>query len=109
MTYRDCILILFFLLTFSSASHAELIVTYPKPQSEHDIRYNDIIELLKLSLDATRGTHGCYTLTPAENVMIEKRQYSQLDKEMAISIMSSSTWKELETKFIHIRIQLRKG
>ncbi len=88
---------------------ADTVVIYPKPQSEKDIRTNDLIALLKHSLEITKETHGPYRLQTSDSVMTESRQLAALRQGQGINIVWSSTSKALEKKLLPIRIPLRKG
>lgn len=96
-------------LIWPSTLSADTVVIYPKPQSGQDVRTNDLITLLKHSLEITKGTHGPYKLQASDAVMTESRQRSALYQKQEINIVWSSTSKALEKKFLPIRIPLRKG
>ena len=100
---------LFLLIILSSALHAEVVVTYPKARSAQDVRSNDLIELLTLSLEVTKETHGAYKLQASGDFMNEKRQRVELSKGERLNIMWSSTSTALEESLLPIRIPLRKG
>jgi len=96
-------------LIWTNTLSADTVVIYPKPQSELDVRTNDLIALLKHSLEITKETHGPYQLQASDSVMTESRQLAALHQNQGINIVWSSTSKALEKKLLPIRIPLRKG
>lgn len=107
---RLCILsTLFSLVLATSSAWAETKVTYPAPENAADVRYNDLIEILKTALDKTSAQYGPYTMGPSSSIMNEARQLESLDKGESLNIVWSSTSTEKEAKYYPIRIPLRKG
>jgi len=86
----------------------ETRVVYPGPESADDTRYNDLIEILKTALEKTTAEYGAYTLEPSIK-MTEARLMSELELGSTVNVAWSSTSVEKESKFLPIRIPLRKG
>lgn len=94
---------------FTSSALADVKVVYPAPENAADVRYNDLIEILKTALEKTTPQYGAFTIAPASSIMNEARQLESLEKGEALNIVWSSTSEEKESKYHPIRIPLRKG
>jgi ABC-type amino acid transport substrate-binding protein len=85
-------------------------VIYPAPESAQDVRYSDLVEILRGALDHTVVRYGPYRLEPSEQIMNEARQFTMLDENSELlNVIWSSTSEAKERNFIAIRIPLRKG
>ncbi len=87
----------------------EIVVIYPRPQSEIDTRENDVIELLRMSLRKTVDSDGPFKMRPSKSNMKESRYRIQLEIGKRLTIIWSTVTKELEKKLLPIRIPVRKG
>ncbi len=79
------------------------------PESPSDVRFNDLLEILKGALDRTVPDYGPYSLEQAPVQMSAARAIEQLERRGLVNIVWSSTSVERERKFLAIRIPLRKG
>lgn len=105
---RICCLI--FTLFTAATSLADTRVVYPRPESDEDVRFLDLIEILDVALQKTEAAYGPYTLEPSETIMREGRQIEELKRpNSTINVLWSSTSEEKEAQLIPIRIPLRKG
>ncbi len=96
----------YFLISFVSA---ELLVTYPRPESTTDTRNKDLIEILQVALEKTVPEYGSYKLSPYSKVAEESRAIELLRTNDGLSVIWNATSKEKENKLRPIRIPLRKG
>ncbi|MES2207886.1 MAG: EAL domain-containing protein [Pseudomonadota bacterium] len=99
------------LLTQKKSLHtiiAPTKVIYPAPESNDDVRFNDLLEILNIALERTRSEYGDFTLEPSIK-MTEARFLNELSQGVNINIAWSSTSIEKEKAFLPIRIPLRKG
>ncbi|MDK2123340.1 substrate-binding periplasmic protein [Parachitinimonas caeni] len=98
------------LLSFwSSTVCADDEVIFPAPESAADVRHNDVLEMLRTSLERTKAKHGGYVLRQADLPMNKARQLATLSKGDQLTIIWSGTSMEMETDFLPVRIPLRKG
>jgi hypothetical protein len=79
------------------------------PESPADVRFNDLLEILKGALDRTVPDYGSYSLEQAPVQMSAARAIEQLERHGLVNVVWSSTSVEREKKFLTIRIPLRKG
>ncbi len=90
-----------------------MIYVYPAPESAGDVRFQDLVALLKGALDHTSDQYGPYRIQPASVPMTEARQLFELSKPLEphrlLTITWSSTSEEKERDLLPIRIPLRKG
>jgi len=84
-------------------------VIYPQSESEQDTRYDDLLALLKTSLEITVSEFGPFVLEPAARVMNESRYIHEVGKGEQINVIWRSTSEKLERELLPIRIPLRKG
>jgi hypothetical protein len=84
-------------------------VIYPQRESQTDMRDNDLVELLQMSLEKTIPTDGQFLLRPTYTFTNEKRNRYLLRLNKEVSIIWSSVTKDLEKDLLPIRIPLRKG
>jgi hypothetical protein len=79
------------------------------PESANDSRYDYHWRVLKAALDATEADWGPYTMQPA-HYMNEPRQTFELARHGGlINTMVLDTTRELERRFIPVRIPIDKG
>ncbi|WP_137936444.1 transporter substrate-binding domain-containing protein [Chitinivorax sp. B] len=100
---------LYIYLLLVGNAFANTTVTYPAPESADDVRFRDVIELLKTALDKTAGEMGPAILKPSDSGMTEARYMEELKAGRSINVAWSSTSVDKEKEFIPIRICLRKG
>lgn len=93
----------------TSPASAETRVVTIAPESASDVRFNDLLEILRGALDRTVPGYGPYTLEQAPVQMSAARAIEQLESHGLINVVWSSTSTERERKFLTIRIPLRKG
>jgi hypothetical protein len=79
------------------------------PESPSDVRFNDLLEILKGALDRTVPDYGPYSLEQAPVQMSAARAIEQLERHGLVNVVWSSTSIDREKKFLTIRIPLRKG
>lgn len=103
--------ILAFLLAWMPFAHAGQILTviYPSYESKLDTRFQDLIEILTLSLEKTVATYGPYALKESDLPMNEQRYWVELRGGQKVNVIWSSTSVSKEEEFLPIRIPLRKG
>lgn len=93
-----------------SAAWADTLrVFYPYSGTVNDVRFRDLLEVLRVALDKTRPDYGPYELHPFQDSMNEARYLFELKSGHTINIAWSSTSVEKEQEFLPIRIPLRKG
>ncbi len=100
------------LAAMAMGAHAEaaLRVVYPAYEVAGDVRFDDLIELLRGALERTASDFGPYSLTPSERGMNEARYLVELSSEgKLVNVVWSSTSAQKEVQFLPIRIPLRKG
>lgn len=105
---RYCVPCIFFWLC-GTAWGAGIKVIYPVEPNLNDTRFNDLIEILRTSLDATVAEFGPYELIPSKFPMNEARYLHEIQNTKAINIVWSSTSIEKERELLPLRIPLRKG
>lgn len=103
------ILFLHHFLIIPSGFCDELVVIYPRPQSASDTRENDVIELLRASLQKTVDSDGPFQMQPSKMVMKEGRYRKELGKGRHLDIIWSTVSEALEKELLPIRIPIRKG
>ena len=95
------------------AAVAPMTYIYPAPESPEDVRYLDLVALLKGALDHTTKEYGPYQLQATALPMTEARQLMELGKRgngpRQITVVWSSTSEEKERDLRPILIPLRKG
>jgi ABC-type amino acid transport substrate-binding protein len=96
-------------LLFPCFASAETRVVTIAPESPSDVRFNDLLEILRGALDRTVPAYGPYSLEQAPVQMSAARAIEQLERHGLVNIVWSSTSVERERKFLTIRIPLRKG
>lgn len=84
-------------------------VVYPAYETASDTRFNDLIEILQLSLEKSVPEFGPFELAPSATPMNEARYLGELKQGAAINVAWSSTSVEKERDFLPLRIPLRKG
>jgi len=92
-----------------SLASAETRVVTIAPESPSDVRFNDLLEILKGALDRTVPDYGPYSLEQAPVQMSAARAVEQLERHGMVNVVWSSTSIERERRFLTIRIPLRKG
>lgn len=92
-----------------SAGAAVQNVVYPAFEQADEVRFDDLMDLLRAALDATVPKYGPYTLSPSRRGMNEARYLIELARGEEINIAWSSTSVAKEKEFLPIRIPLRKG
>ncbi|MDG9666820.1 transporter substrate-binding domain-containing protein [Hahella sp. CR1] len=98
---------IFTVATALSSSHAVATDVYVHPKI--DLRFHDVLELLKSALEATTEKYGPYELRATKADLIESRTLSETEKNRLVNIAWSSTSIEKEARLRAIRIPLRKG
>jgi hypothetical protein len=91
------------------AGTAVTSVVYPAYESSHDVRFNDLIDLLGAAMEATAADHGPYQVVPSTLKMNEARYLLELKSGQTLNVAWSSTSAEKERDFLPVRIPLRKG
>ena len=95
------------------ASPPPMRYIYPAPESAGDVRFADLIVLMKGALERTTDEYGPYIMVPAPHSMTEARQLSSLQSggtaQGDLTVVWSSTSEEKEHTLLPIRIPLRKG
>ncbi len=87
-----------------------LRVVYPAYEVAGDVRFNDLLELLRGALERTAPDFGPFELVPTPRGMNEARYLAELgDESKRVNIVWSSTSAQKEAQFLPIRIPLRKG
>ena len=86
----------------------ELVVIYPRPQSESDTRDNDVVELLRFALQKTVDSYGPFKMKPSIR-MKEGRYKLELKKGRTLNVIWATVTEELEKELLPIRIPVRKG
>lgn len=103
----------FLLACFSliGPTHAEGVkVIYPAGDIPNDPRFHDVIEMLRTALEKTKNQYGPYELMANPTIMPKARYILELEQaHRTINVIWNSTSEELETRFLPIRIPLRKG
>ncbi|MEN9868865.1 MAG: hypothetical protein RL748_4455 [Pseudomonadota bacterium] len=85
-------------------------VIYPAGDIPNDPRFHDVIEMLRTALEKTKPQYGPYELMPNPTIMPKARYILELEQaHNNINVIWNSTSEELETRFLPIRIPLRKG
>lgn len=102
-------LLLCTLLWSAAARGATLEVLYPDSGTANDVRFRDLIEILRTALDKTTPEFGPYALRPFHDSMNEARYLFELKSGHSINVAWSSTSVEKERDFLPIRVPLRKG
>lgn len=98
------------LLILAGGAQASLLVVYPRPESEQDVRYQYPYELLHQALEHTRADFGPYELQLSPDVLNRQRMILELGRlEGRIQITSLVSTDELEQQLQPIRIPIDKG
>ena len=84
-------------------------VVYPAPEQADEVRFHDLLDLLRAALKITVPQFGPFTLSPSRNGMNEARSLIELGKGERVNVAWSSTSVAKEEEFLPIRIPLRKG
>jgi len=84
-------------------------VFYPYSGTANDVRFRDLLDVLRTALEKTTPEYGPYQLRPFHDSMNEARYLFELKSGHSINIAWSSTSVEKEQEFLPIRIPLRKG
>lgn len=92
-----------------SAGAAAQSVVYPAFEQADEVRFNDLMDVLRAALDVTAAKYGPYSLGPSRRSMNEARYLIELARGDDINIAWSSTSVAKESEFLPIRIPLRKG
>jgi len=106
---RACLLCLVLTLCPLAAWASTLQVTYPHSGAANDVRFRDLLEVLRTALEKTAPEYGPFELRPFRESMNEARYLYELKSGHSINIAWSSTSVEKEQEFLPIRIPLRKG
>jgi len=101
--------LIFAAILLTSLASAETRVVTIAPESPSDVRFNDLLEILKGALDRTSAEYGPYSLEQAPVQMSAARAIEQLERHGLVNVVWSSTSIDREKKFLTIRIPLRKG
>ncbi len=108
MKLLSCVLILAF--AWCAVAQAQMVVKYPRPQSENDTRYAYHTALLKEALRRTQGQYGLASVEPAAQVMNELRIARFLQEGVEeIDVMYKPASKDLELKLRPVRVPLDRG
>jgi len=109
MNAKRFILFVICFIFFVSNIFALDTVIYPQSQSGYDTRYNDLIEILEVSLEKTRGEYGSYELRASDYLMNELRVIGETEKGINVNIMWRGADTVLENRLIPIYIPTRRG
>ncbi len=92
-------------------AHGEGVrVVYPAYEVAGDVRFDDLIEIMRIALEKTVPEFGPFELAASPRGMNEARYLSELGSESKlVNIVWSSTSTQKEADFLPIRIPLRKG
>ena len=102
-------LLLMLIFFVSTALAIETKIVYPADEDEGDTRVNDLKEILQLALKKTESEYGPFELRSSTLKMNRLRYLSELERGRTINIAWSSTSVEMESRFLPLRIPLRKG
>jgi hypothetical protein len=84
-------------------------VVYPAFEQSDEVRFDDLLDLMRAALNATVPKFGPYTLSPSRRGMNEARYLIELARGEDINVAWSSTSVAKEAELLPIRIPLRKG
>lgn len=96
---------------FAGVAHGEGIrVVYPAYEVPGDVRFDDLVDILRVALEKTAAEFGPFELVPSPRGMNEARYMAELDSaSQLVNVVWSSTSVQKEAEFLPIRIPLRKG
>ena len=96
---------------FAGHAHSEgMRVVYPAYEVAGDVRFDELIEVMRIALEKTVLEFGSFELAPSPRGMNEARYLAELSSESKlVNIVWSSTSAQKEADFLPIRIPLRKG
>lgn len=83
------------------------LVRHPRPDGERDLRSLYFVDLLRLSLDKTRESHGAYRLETIADVIPQSRALIELGDEL--DVIWTMTSEKREQLALPVRIPLLKG
>jgi len=106
---RACLLWCCLSLCPLAAWGGTLQVIYPYSGTANDVRFRDLLEVLRTALEKTTPEYGPFELRPFHDSMNEARYLFELKSGHSINIAWSSTSVEKEQEFLPIRVPLRKG
>ncbi|MEE2024233.1 amino acid ABC transporter substrate-binding protein [Alkalimonas mucilaginosa] len=84
-------------------------IVYPAAESEQDIRFADVMEILQLALELTKPEYGPFELQPFPVQLTESRSRALLKQTQELDLLWSPTSLQLEDELLPVRIPLRKG
>ncbi|WP_035375074.1 hypothetical protein [Pseudoduganella violaceinigra] len=93
----------------AEAAGPPLQIVYPRPESEHDSRYQYDWEVLRTALEKTRPTFGPYELRQASQYMSPARVTAEAAAAGPINLFVRATSVQLEQQFRPIRIPVDRG
>jgi hypothetical protein len=93
----------------SGLSASELVVIYPRPQSDSDTRDNDVIEVLTTALQKTVDSDGPFILRPSKLPMTPARYRYEIKGGKYVNVIWATVSEEMEEELLPVRIPVRKG
>lgn len=97
------------LLSLIFPLQAMTTIVYPAAESEQDIRFADVMEVLQLALELTEPEYGPFELQPFPVQLTESRSRALLKQTQELDLLWSPTSLQLEDELLPVRIPLRKG
>lgn len=110
--YRDlffhcfCSLFISLFTCFTISYATEKTITYPRPESDQDLRVNYPVALLRLALQKSGET---YKLEAGTHIFMQARALAELESNREIDVVWSMTSIEREERLLPIRIPIYKG
>lgn len=95
---------------FCQAASTTTVITYPRPESATDSRYEFDWVILRTALEKSQAKYGPFELRPNESFMPPARViYDMEDIRGSLDVFVRATSNELEQKFLPIRIPIDRG
>ena len=99
----------FFIFSGITVYAEDMVIIYPKFQSEKDTRYLEQVELLETAMKKTEKKYGKYKLQQSDLLMNELRYVVEAKRGELINVIWWSTNPQVEKDLIPIRIPISKG
>ncbi len=84
-------------------------VVYPAMESPRDLRFADMVALLRAALERTVATHGPFDMQPSLQFMTQPRQLLELERGHNLRVQWSATTIEKEQRLLPVRFPTRRG